>query len=532
MSNFKAKILIPLKRFMLYYSHLVLVILYFFAGACSKNIPIHTNKPQNSPKREFRAAWIATVDNIDWPSKKGLPTATQQEELRSIMNFHQKVGLNAVVVQVRAAADAFYARGSEPWSEWLTGTQGQSPEPYYDPMHFMIDEAHKRNMEFHAWLNLSRGTHKVSKSISTNHITKTKPEWFFTYDGHQLFNLGIPEVRAYIVDIVRNMVKFYDVDGIHFDDYFYPYTVAGQSINDQNTYRQYGKGFGSIEEWRRNNVDELIKAIGQTIKDEKPRVKFGISPFSVWRNASADPQGSKTQAGQPSYDNLYADTRKWFKEGWIDYIAPQIYFTFEFDKVPYKTMVDWWIAQNSDRHIYIGQGTYRVDAASKDRSWADPTQMARQVRYNRQTRKVAGSIFYNTTSLQSNKLGVTDSLRNLYRLPALMPTMPWKDNVPPNAPEKVEVKRIKNMGVVVTWKTPKVASRDSEPIYKWVVYRFDENEIINLENAASMVAILNNDGNTSYLDTSAQKKQHYVYVVTALDRLQNESPASDQVRVK
>lgn len=517
---------------MLYHPLSLAIALYFLLGACSKNITTHTAAPVLSPKREFRAAWVATVDNIDWPSKKGLSTATQQEEFKTILNTHQQVGINAVMVQVRAAADAFYARSNEPWSEWLTGVQGQSPEPYYDPMHFMIDEAHKRNMEFHAWLNLSRGTHKASKSILNDHITRTKPEWFFTYDNHQLFNLGIPEVRAYIIDVVRTIVKHYDVDGIHFDDYFYPYTVPGQTINDYNAFRQYGRGFTTIEDWRRNNVDELIKGIGQAIKEENPRVKFGISPFSVWRNASSDPRGSKTQGGQPSYDNLYADTRKWYLEGWIDYIAPQIYFTFEFDKVPYKTMTDWWSNISTDRHIYIGHGTYRIDPAAKDRSWADPTQIPRQVRYNRQAKGVSGSIFYNTSSLRANKLGIADSLKKLYSRPVLLPNMPWKDNIPPNAPEELKVKRVKDVGVVLTWKTPKIPARDNEAIAKWVIYRFDENEIINLENASRILTILQNDGNTSYVDKTAKHKQNYTYVVTSLDRLQNESPPSDQVMVK
>lgn len=522
------------KLTMLQNTLLLTLTLYLMVGGCSKKTVTTTSTERKviSPKRELRAAWVATVDNIDWPSKKTLTTAEQQTEFIKIMDKHQQLGLNAAMVQVRAASDAFYARSTEPWSEWLTGKQGKSPEPYYDPLDFMITESHKRNIEFHAWLNLSRGTHKASKSIADNHVTKTNPEWFFTYDNHQLFNLGIPETREYIVNVVRNIVKFYDVDGIHFDDYFYPYTVVGQRINDDAAFRKYGKGFNNVEDWRRHNVDEVIKAIAAAIKAEKPRVKFGISPFSVWRNTSADPLGSKTQGGQTSYDNLYADTRKWFQEGWIDYIAPQVYFTFEFDKVPYQTMVEWWAAQSDKRHIYVGQGTYRVGTADRDKAWADPTQVPRQVRYNRSRKGVNGSMFYNTSSLFKNSLGVADSLKKLFAYPALPPTMPWKDNIPPNAPKDVTAKRVSDIGIVVSWKMPEKNTRDIEPIGSWLVYRFDANEVMNLENMQKVVAILPNNGLMNYLDKTTTKKKRYIYLVTATDRLHNESAPSNQVLVK
>jgi len=520
------------KTFILYQIPLLLLSVYLSVGGCSKKTALRAEKSIESPKREFRAAWVATVDNIDWPSNKNLATNVQKAEFIRILDRHQELGMNAAMVQVRAAADAFYARSTEPWSEWLTGVQGESPDPYYDPMAFMIEESHKRNIEFHAWLNLSRGTHKASKSIADNHITKTHPEWFFTYDKHMLFNLGIPEVREYIVDIVRNIAKFYNVDGIHFDDYFYPYTVVGQRIDDDAAFRKYGQGFTNVDDWRRYNVDETIKGIAAVIKGEKPRVKFGISPFSVWRNASVDPLGSQTQGGQTSYDNLYADTRKWFREGLIDYIAPQIYFTIEFDKVPYQTMTDWWVKQSDQRHIYIGHGTYRVGNTDRDKAWALPNQIPRQVRYNRSKKGINGSIFYNTTSLFRNSLGVADSLKYLNQYVALTPTMPWKDNVPPNAPQNVTAKRASDIGIVVTWKTPKISARDDEPIHKWVIYRFETGELMNLENTKNIVVIMPNTGLVNYLDNTTRKDKSYVYLVTALDRLQNESAPSNQVQVK
>src|SRR5690606_16924170 len=195
--------------------------------------------------------------------------------------------------------------------EWLTGTQGKAPAPFYDPLAFMIEHAHERNMEFHAWLNLNRGTHASSTSVSVNHITRTHPEWFLNYSGAKVYNFGIPEVRDYIVSMVLRIIRNYDVDGIHFDDYFYPYPAAGKRINDQQTFRQYGQGFSRIEDWRRNNVNLLIQAIGEAIRKEKPYVKFGVSPFAVWRNRDRDPEGSHTPGALSSYDDLYADSRMW-----------------------------------------------------------------------------------------------------------------------------------------------------------------------------------------------------------------------------
>ncbi|TAG67753.1 MAG: glycoside hydrolase, partial [Runella slithyformis] len=336
----------------------------------------------------MRAVWVATVDNIDWPSRKVLSSEQQQQEFIALLNYHKKLGINAVFVQIRAAADAFYAKGNEPWSEWLTGKQGKAPEPFYDPTTFMIEECHKRGIEFHAWLNLNRTTHKVSKSISSENIGKKRPDWVFEYDGYRLFNFGLPEVRDYITEVTANIVKNYDVDGIHFDDYFYPYTVTGQTLKDEAAFKKYGARFKSKDDWRRNNVDLLIKQISDEITAQKSYVKFGISPFGVWRNKKDDPTGSDTQAGQTSYDNLYADTKKWSKAGWIDYMVPQVYFSTGFDKVPFKNLVNWWLDHTYGRHLYIGQGAYRVGGTERDKAWLSASEFPDQMRFLRQQRNV------------------------------------------------------------------------------------------------------------------------------------------------
>lgn len=467
----------------------------------------------NYPKRDFRGAWVATVANIDWPSKKGLASDIQQKEYSAIVKHHKELGLNALLVQVRASSDAFYAKSKEPWSEWLMGEQGKPPTPFYDPMEFMISETHKEGLEFHTWLNLNRGKHKLAGSVMPDHLVNTKPEWFLTYDGYRLYNFGLPEVRQYILDIVMNIAREYDVDGIHFDDYFYPYKVNGQELEDQSTFLKYGNGFDKIEDWRRNNIDLIIKAIGEGIKKEKSWVSFGISPFGVWRNKSDDPIGSETKGGQPSYDFLFADTRKWSQEGWIDYIAPQIYFPFEHNLVPYGNLTDWWVANHGKARLYIGHGVYRVDSSSSVAAWKDPNQMARQLDYNAYSSGIEGSIFYNTNTLIKNNLGVSDSIRARYDRVALVPV-----NIETKRGEVKPVRsiegQIENLGLKLQWLRPD----DQE--YHYVIYRFRAHEKLNIGDPRHILSVVNS---TEFIDRSWENSVSYIYLVTALDRWRNES---------
>ncbi|MFN8353875.1 MAG: family 10 glycosylhydrolase [Spirosomataceae bacterium] len=482
-----------------------------------------------SPKREFRAVWIATVDNIDWPQRGSYDAETQKQEFINILNSHQQSGINALFVQVRPASDAFFAKSTEPWSEWLTGQQGKAPEPFYDPLEFMINEAHQRGFEFHAWLNLNRAVHKSARTVAADNISKTHPEWILTYDGQKLLNFGLPEVRQYITNVVVNVVKNYDVDGIHFDDYFYPYTAVGQVLRDTDTFRNFPNGFTDIESWRRNNTDLLIKQIADAIKATKPYVKFGISPFGVWRNKKVDPSGSETSAGQTSYDNLYADTRKWVQEGWIDYIAPQVYFSQSFRLVPYKSLVSWWTQYSFNRHLYIGQGAYRVSGNDRDSGWHQPTELPSQVRYNRQYAQIQGSIFFSSKSITNNPRGIRDSLRtNLYRYPALIPTMPWKDNTPPLSPQSLAYEVNNNGTVSLYWQAPEKAA-DGDTAYYYVVYRFEKGEVVDLSKPDHIAGFAREP---MFVDRIALADKKYLYLVTAVDRLHNESMASKEVKVR
>ena len=473
------------------------------------------DKPTEIPKREFRAAWIASVANIDWPSKKGLSSFEQQLEYNNLTDALKAKGMNAVFVQVRDAADAFYAKSNEPWSEWLMGEQGKAPEPIYDPMEYMIAASHDKNLEFHAWLNLNRGKHKNAKSISSDHITNTKPEWFIAYDGYKIFDFGNPTVRKYIKDIVINMVKNYDVDGIHFDDYFYPYKVKGETFKDQDSFKKYGRGFTDVEDWRRDNINILVKEISEEITDTKPWVKFGISPFSVWRNKVDDPAGSETKAGQPSYDYLYADTRKWAQEGWIDYIVPQIYFPIEHKLVPYATMVDWWAANCGKAQLYIGHGVYRIDPESDTQAWKETEQISRQLEYNRLMTKVQGSVYFSASSLIKNKLDWTKNLEEFYRYPALTPVLVQDKLTESKRPNDFKIISLTSNEAKFIWNKDYTGQR-------FVLYRYSAGEEVNIADPSH---IIYSGSKASYDDADRKTGQSYIYVLTSINRYGVESEA-------
>ncbi|WP_338874241.1 family 10 glycosylhydrolase [Spirosoma sp. SC4-14] len=474
------------------------------------------------PKREFRAVWIATVDNIDWPSKKGLPVANQQREIVDMFDQQQQMGINAVIVQIRSAADAFYAKSAEPWSEWLTGQQGLAPNPFYDPLEFMIDQAHQRGMEFHAWFNLDRATFSKTASIAPSNIIYRKPGWVFTYGGRKLFNLGAPAVRTYIAGIVANVVREYDIDGIHFDDYFYPYAVAGQTLRDDSTYQANFNGMKK-DDWRRDNVTKLIVEIRDSIRANKPWIKFGVSPFGIWKNQSNDAEGSATNGGQSYYD-LYADTRKWVREGLVDYIVPQIYFSTEFNRVPYKTLVGWWARNCGKCHLYIGHGAYRVGRGSeRDPGWGRATEFPEQMRYNRQQSSVLGSVFFSAKSLKTNPLSIRDSLQtNFYRYPALVPPMTWLDSIPPLPPRDLKAADTAE-GIELFWQQPDEAE-DGDGANYYIVYRFEgQRPRLRLNDPRCIVGQCIGESTTRFIDKNVDPKKKYVYVVTAVDRLHNES---------
>jgi uncharacterized lipoprotein YddW (UPF0748 family) len=483
------------------------------------------NKENMPPKREFRGVWIATVANIDWPSRAGLSIDQQKQELIGILEQHKQTGLNAVMLQIRPTADAFYAKSRELWSHWLMGKQGLAPAAGYDPLEFAIKEAHFRGMELHAWFNPYRATMSARAVTSPDHITKKRPELFYTYGGQRLFDPGLPEVREYIVQVILDVVKEYDIDGVHFDDYFYPYRIAGQKITDQATFQKYPNGFTKIDDWRRNNVDLLVKMVNDSVHHYKKYIKFGVSPFGIWKNYREDTLGSKT-SGLSNYHELYADSRKWIKEGWVDYINPQIYFTYSRAVAPFGVLLDWWGNNTFGRHLYIGQAAYLVRNPNTkgEAAWAVPSEIPNQIRGIRANGRAQGSIFFSSKSLSTVAKGLTDSLRNnFYQYPALPPLMPWLDEIAPNEPREFSAES-RSEGIHLKWVKP-LKAEDGETASGFVIYRFDEGEKPNIANAKNILKISFEDY-TFYLDTSVEKGKRYTYIVTALDRLKNESEAS------
>ncbi|TDW99772.1 glycoside hydrolase family 10 protein [Dinghuibacter silviterrae] len=416
----------------------------------------------SQPKYELRAAWIASVEHIDWPSEAAVGNvALQKKEFTDLLDLDQRLGLNAVVVQIRPTADAFYPNPVEPWSVWLTGKQGTPPEPYYDPLAFMIEETHKRGMEFHAWINPYRALYNSRRDVaSPTHITRIHPEWFLVYDNTTLFNPGIPEVWDYVTNIVRYIVHNYKVDAIHFDDYFYPYRTKGEYFADDAAYARYNRGLDK-ETWRRSNVDSLIVRVTQAIKQENPYCKFGISPYGVWRNLSRDPEGSDTHSSQTNYDDLYANILLWLQKGWIDYVCPQLYWERSHRILPYDLLLDWWHAHTYGRQLFIGLGIYK---AGTNPAWRNPRELPEQISLARLSSD--GAIYFSNQNFIHNPLGWSDSLRyHFYKYPALVPPMRWIDSVPPPPPLVAEARTGDSVHIVLS-------GASAKPLRLFVIYRY------------------------------------------------------------
>lgn len=372
-------------------------------------------------KPEFRGVWVATVDNIDWPTRGNFNSDSQKVEFIRLLDMHQRNGMNAMIVQVRPVTDAFYPSQYEPWSEFLTGKQGRPPAPYYDPLEFMIAETHKRGMEFHAWMNPYRAVFNINRSsIADTHITKIHPEWFLTYGDKRYFDPGNKEAQAYLTNVVKDVVSRYAVDAIHFDDYFYPYKIPGKEFPDYGTYNKYGNGM-TKDNWRRSNTDSIISKLSTVIKQVNPKCQFGISPFGVWRNIDKDPEGSNTNGAQTNYDDLYADILLWLKKGWIDYVAPQLYWEFGHKIAPYEILLDWWSKHTYGKNCYIGLGIYR---AGSNAAWKDLTQIPRMIDALRTTPNIQGMIFFSSKTFDKNPNGWSDTLRlNYFKEPAPIPVI-------------------------------------------------------------------------------------------------------------
>ncbi|MEC5165606.1 uncharacterized lipoprotein YddW (UPF0748 family) [Flavobacterium sp. PL11] len=466
---------------------------------------------QESLKREMRAAWISTVDNIDWPSKPGLSDKEMKSEMTAILDNLRSYNLNTVVFQIRPTADAYYKSSKEPASHWITGKQGLAPG--FDPLQLMIDEAGKRGMSVHVWLNPYRVQKDITKDVLVkSHLYFKKPELFVTYGKTRYFNPGLQETRNFVASVVGEIVRNYDIQAIHMDDYFYPYKITGQEFPDEQAFIKEHRQFKDKDDWRRDNVDLIIKQIRDTINANKPEVEFGISPFGVWRNKSKDLDGSNTIAGVTNYDDLYANILKWQKENWIDYVTPQLYWHIGFDRADFEVLAKWWATHKYGANVYIGLGDYKITKKAKEVEWRSANQIVRQLEMIRSIPLLDGSMHFTANVFQ--KLG--DTLRKpivekQYKHIALTPEANRVIKIQPAPPINPNVTQ-KLGQVTLHW----MHGKDNK---KFVIYKFSKDKLADLSNSENIYYVTT----ATTIEISPTDFQNYDFAITALSATQSES---------
>ena len=466
-------------------------------------------------KREMRGAWIQCVNG----QFQGIGTVKMQQTLTYQLNELQRDGVNVIIFQVRPECDALYESKLEPWSRFLTGQQGKAPSPYWDPLKWMIEECHKRGMELHAWINPYRAKTKGTKMLASNHISVRKPMNCFAYDDLFILNPGIAENRDYICEVAKDIVTRYDVDGIHMDDYFYPYPVKGEGIPDDELFYDNSNGLKNQNDWRRYNVNLFIEQFYKTVHAAKPWVKVGISPFGIYRNKRNSEIGSNTN-GLQNYDDLYADILLWVNNGWLDYCVPQIYWEIGNKAADYDTLIHWWNQYASARPLVIGEDVERT-VKYRDPKNPNTHQLSAKMALHQQLPNVQGSVLWYAKAVVDNVGNYGTSLRQTYwRYPALQPAMPFIDDKAPGKVRKMKPIWTSD-GYVLFWTAPKGDDWNDQAV-KYVVYRFGAKEKIDTNDPSKICAITTQP---FYKLPYVDGKEKWVYVVTALDRLQNESKA-------
>ena len=460
--------------------------------------PSPTTPP--SPPREFRAAWIATVANIDWPSKPGLTVLQQKYELITLLDAAVRAKFNAVLFQVRPVSDSFYSSTIEPWSEYLTGIQGRAPEPLYDPLTFAVKEAHERGLAIHAWFNPFRAGHPQARSRPAfNHVTQTYPELIRHYKDQTWMDPGEPAARAHVLDVILDVVKRYDIDGVVFDDYFYPYPEKGWGghdleFPDDASWKKYGARTGlSREDWRRNNINQFVHSASTSIKSVKPWVQFGIGPFGIWR-----PQNPAQIKGLDAYAKLYADSRLWLADGWVDYLAPQLYWPIAQREQSFPVLLNWWRHENPwNRHIWPGLFDSNFEKFG-------PGEIARQIQCTRQ-QFVGGQVHYHLRSVTQNP-ALLREVAAQYQQPALIPPSPWIDGIPPQKPALLITPG--TSGIKVRWDNV-----GAKPARWWVLQYAGTNRIWTTEILPD-----------TRQDRNLPRTSADIVSIRAVDRLGNMSP--------
>ena len=497
-------------------------------------IAVATGRPfvasaQFAPKHEFRGVWVATVYNLDWPSSRSTFGGEQQRvQWVTMLDKMQAAGINALFFQVRSRADAMYDSPYEPWSYWLTGGQGVAPDPFYDPLAFVVEEAHRRGMELHAWFNPYRAAIDTDRyALHPSHVSVQYPEWMLSIGNLTMLNPGLQEVRDYVATVIADVVRRYDIDGVHFDDYFYPYSprIASQ---DMETFNADPRGFRSIHDWRRDNVNLFVAQVADSVNAVRPSVKFGISPFGIWKNDV--PSGI---VGLDAYNVIYADPVAWLEAGTVDYLVPQLYWAFGGGQ-DYGKLAPWWAERigEAGRHLYTGHGLYRAERATFSGDLFSSSEIPRQIRFNRARDDISGSVFFrakNITAFSSG--GFADTLRtDLYFSPALTPPMDWKDLSVPDAPVDLTASRIGADQVALFWTAP--TGHAVPEARRYAVYRVRSPAppptAFAIDDPNNLIAVT---GETSFMDSpgiiAGTEPLHYF--VTSVSANSIESEASNVI---
>lgn len=492
----------------------------------SLEISAHTPavKEEGNPKREFRGAWLHVIGQTQWQNK-----STEQAKKYISEQFQklQDAGCNVVIFQVRPTADAMYKSNYEPWTAWLTGKRGKAPSPEWDPMEYAIEEAHKRGMEFHAWLNPYRVTSNAKETLPANHLVNKEPERFVRFNGQIFFDPAYKGNRDFICDVVTDILQNYDVDGIHIDDYFYPYPANGKRFEgDDASYKKFGHGMDR-KDWRRNNVDLLIEQLYATIKSEKPWVRFGVSPFGIWRNKGTDPRGSESN-GLQNYDDLYADVLLWAKNKWVDYLAPQLYWTLDMKAAPSRHLAKWWNDNANGVDVYIGQDVQRT-MTNADPGNHDSNELDTKVKLSRSLPNVKGNVWWHGYWVTENLKGVADSLALKHQSTIAIPPAYGDKNLKPEKVKDLHLEKASGQTFLSWTGVAESLSPKETDVTKFVVYQFFPGETIDLEDSQAIIAM------TPYTtvlvgdDEENPVPAGSVFVVTSLDRMNRES---DSVTIK
>lgn len=479
-----------------------------------------------NPKREFRGAWLHVIGQSQYMN---MDTGMAKAYISDQLNKLQEAGVNAVIFQVRPTADALYASELEPWSYWLTGKRGKAPEPLWDPLEYALTETHKRGMEFHAWLNPYRVTSNAKEVLPVSHDANLHPERYVKFNGQIFFDPAYQENRDFICSVVRDITTRYDVDAIHIDDYFYPYPANGKKFEaDDASYAKFGSGMDR-RDWRRHNVDLLIEQLYSTISRTKPWVRFGVSPFGIWRNKSNDTRGSES-SGLQNYDDLYADVLLWADKGWVDYIVPQLYWTLDMKAAPSRKLAHWWNDNTpSGVDLYIGQDVQRT-MTNADPKGGDSNELATKIKLSRELPNVGGNVWWHGYWVTSNLKGVADSLANVHQrtlaIPPVYSSMALRRGASPQEaqalpPAPSGLKTVQKDGLeILTW-TPATLHGKATDVVKYAVYEFFPGEKVDTDNAECLIAVT--PVNALSIGEKADIRKGTVYLVTAIDRLNRES---------